>query len=74
MFNIFKKKKTNSIIAPIDGKVQASESVRTKYFHSKIMGGDGIAIDNNPAESNYLLHVIKNFSHCTNFTRRWNHS
>ncbi|MFR1449191.1 MAG: PTS glucose transporter subunit IIA [Beduini sp.] len=44
MFNIFKKKKTNSIIAPIDGKVIALESVPDQVFSTKMMG-DGIAID-----------------------------
>lgn len=44
MFKMFKKKKENVVIAPIEGTVIALEQVPDQVFSTKMMG-DGVAID-----------------------------
>lgn len=43
MFNIFKKKKQNQLMAPIDGTLVKIEDVSDKVFSTKVMG-DGFAV------------------------------
>ncbi|MFC6176451.1 PTS glucose transporter subunit IIA [Companilactobacillus huachuanensis] len=43
MFNIFKKKNSNKLVAPIDGELTGIENVSDEVFSTKVMG-DGFAI------------------------------
>jgi len=43
MFNIFKKKSSNKLAAPIDGELTGIENVSDEVFSTKVMG-DGFAI------------------------------
>lgn len=43
MFNIFKKKKQNQLMAPIDGTLVKIENVSDEVFSTKVMG-DGFAV------------------------------
>ena len=43
MFNIFKKKKQNQLMAPVDGTLVKIEDVSDEVFSTKVMG-DGFAI------------------------------
>ncbi|AKP02637.1 PTS sugar transporter subunit IIA [Companilactobacillus pabuli] len=46
MFNIFKKKKQNQLMAPIDGTLIKIEDVSDEVFSTKVMG-DGFAVKPN---------------------------
>lgn len=43
MFNIFKKKKQNQLMAPVDGTLVKIEDVSDEVFSTKVMG-DGFAV------------------------------